>query len=99
MSKGAYFALDSDNMMVLAPGNILITNKNVPICDFLVSSICYFALKKFYMGGGIEGELKVNRLLLLPIPLKIDNKKYSNDNIANIYGLTSEEMNYINFSI
>lgn len=51
----------------VAPGNI-ITGSNL---DYLISclnsKIYYFALRKFYMGGGIEGELKTNRLLILPV--------------------------------
>lgn len=32
-------------------------------------TVGYYALRKFYMDGGIEGELKVNRLQILPIPI------------------------------
>ncbi|OQU73903.1 type II restriction endonuclease, partial [Helicobacter pylori] len=35
----------------------------------LLNSKCiYFAMRKFYMGGGIEGELKTNNLEKIPIP-------------------------------
>ena len=34
----------------------------------LNSSFVYFLFRKFYMGGGIEGELKTNNLEQLPVP-------------------------------
>ncbi|CUU39232.1 hypothetical protein [Helicobacter typhlonius] len=38
------------------------------LTGFLNSSFVYFLMREFYMGGGIEGELKTNNLLKLPIP-------------------------------
>ena len=68
MSKQSSFMLDTlGKYFTVAPGNI-ITGSNL---DYLISclnsKIYYFALRKFYMGGGIEGELKTNRLLILPV--------------------------------
>ena len=70
MSKESSFALDSNaEFYTIAPGNI-ISGKNLKyLLAFLNSKTYYFALRKFYMGGGIEGELKTNRLLLVPIPI------------------------------
>ena len=61
------------------------------------------------MGGGIEGELKTNRLLILPLPngnsnfIKlIENNLELNDfselenNIQKFIKLSEEEINYIN---
>lgn len=67
MSKGPYFALENENMLVVAPGNI-ITGQELETIHKYLMGIGYFALRKYYMGGGIEGELKVNRLELLPVP-------------------------------
>ena len=79
MSKQSSFMLDTlGKYYTVAPGNI-ITGSNL---DYLIgclnSKIYYFALRKFYMGGGIEGELKTNRLLILPVimPNCINTKSY-----------------------
>lgn len=79
MSKQPSFMLDTlGKYYTVAPGNI-ITGSNL---DYLIgclnSKIYYFALRKFYMGGGIEGELKTNRLLILPVimPNCINTKSY-----------------------
>jgi hypothetical protein len=60
------------------------------------------------MGGGIEGELKTNRLLILPVPKPkkeretqieklLQSKDYDGiDRIVyEIYGLNTEEINFI----
>ena len=76
MTSESSFMLDSEGKFyTIAPGNI-ITGKNLKyLIAFLNSRIYYFALRKFYMGGGIEGELKTNRLLMLPVPLPNKNKE------------------------
>lgn len=68
MKGGAFFAYENQKFLVVAPGNLIIGESLKLIFDFLMT-IGYYALRKFYMGGGIEGELKVNRLELLPIPM------------------------------
>ena len=98
MSQGAFFALDNDGYMILAPGNIITGEKLIALVSFLVSPICYFALRNYYMGGGIEGELKVNRLLLLPIPKNIKNRTYQIEEICEIYQLNDKEINFISSS-
>ena len=67
MSKGPYFAYENSGVLVIAPGN-LITGPELESIHKYLMEIGYFALRKYYMGGGIEGELKVNRLELLPVP-------------------------------
>ena len=67
MSKGPYFAFENSGALVIAPGN-LITGPELESIHKYLMEIGYFALRKYYMGGGIEGELKVNRLELLPVP-------------------------------
>ena len=69
MSKGPYFAYENSGVLVIAPGN-LITGPELESIHKYLMEIGYFALRKYYMGGGIEGELKVNRLELLPVPQK-----------------------------
>ena len=70
MTAEPRFMLDrSGYYYTIAPGNIISGNHLMYLLAFLNSKICYFVLRKFFMGGGIEGELKTNRLLSLPIPL------------------------------
>ncbi len=70
MSKSPSFMLDGDaKYYTIAPGNIIVGKNLEYLIACLNSKIFYFALRKYYMGGGIEGELKTNRLLILPIPL------------------------------
>ena len=70
MSKSPSFMLDSNaKYYTIAPGNIIVGNNLEYLIACLNSKIFYFALRKYYMGGGIEGELKTNRLLILPIPI------------------------------
>ena len=70
MSKSPSFMLDDNaKYYTVAPGNI-ITGKDLEyLIACLNSKIFYFASRKYYTGGGIEGELKTNRLLILPIPM------------------------------
>lgn len=78
MSKSPSFILDEKaEFYTIAPGNI-ITGKHLKFLNAcLNSSVFYFALRKYYMGGGIEGELKTNRLLILPVP-KHEDVEYEN---------------------
>ena len=78
MSKSPSFVLDEKaEFYTIAPGNI-ITGKHLKYLNAcLNSSVFYFALRKYYMGGGIEGELKTNRLLILPVP-KYEDLEYEN---------------------
>ena len=56
MSKSPSFVLDEKaEFYTIAPGNI-ITGKHLKYLNAcLNSSIFYFALRKYYMGVGIEG--------------------------------------------
>ena len=78
MPKSPSFILDEKaEFYTIAPGNI-ITGKHLKFLNAcLNSSVFYFALRKYYMGGGIEGELKTNRLLILPVP-KSEDVEYEN---------------------
>jgi adenine-specific DNA-methyltransferase len=70
MSTGPSFVLDINfEFYTIAPGNIITGKYLEYLIACLNSQIFYFALRKYYMGGGIEGELKTNRLLILPIPI------------------------------
>jgi type I restriction-modification system DNA methylase subunit len=70
MSNQSSFVFDKEKYLVIAPGNIISGNALESIVLYL-QTIGYFSLRKFYMGGGIEGELKTNRLGLLPVPNNI----------------------------
>lgn len=56
------------------------------LIDKLCSPIYWFALRRFYMGGGIEREFKVNNLEMLPVPLP------QNDHIP----FSNEELHFMN---
>jgi hypothetical protein len=92
MSKKTAFALDNKKYIVIAPGNILI-GENLDILSKYLNSVGYFALIKFYMGGGIEGELKINRLLDLPVP-DLSKVKHEVD-FYSILKLSKEEIDNI----
>jgi hypothetical protein len=74
MSRGPSFSKDTKGYYVLAPGNIITAN-DLDALNLFLNTVGYFALRTYYMGGGIEGELKTNRLLLLPVPENIDKLK------------------------
>lgn len=109
MADEPKFCLDkAGEYFTVAPGNI-ITGKNIEyLLNLLCSNLLYFALRKFYMGGGIEGELKTNRLELLPIVIFDESNKickklkdlFTNNNeidnlVYQLYGLTKNEIDYI----
>lgn len=75
MAKEPYFSYETSFAFAIAPANIITSNSDILkyILAFLNSDFIYLMLRKFYMGGGIEGELKTNNLEKLPIP-KINSK-------------------------
>ncbi|MCV3349318.1 Eco57I restriction-modification methylase domain-containing protein [Campylobacter sp. RKI_CA19_01128] len=81
MAKEPYFSYETNNSMAIAPANIITSEPKILkyLLSFLNSNFIYLILRKFYMGGGIEGELKTNNLEKLPIP-KINSK---NEKLAN----------------
>lgn len=68
MATEPHFAYDENQNFTPAPGNIITGEHIHYLLGLLCSKTYYFALRKYYMGGGIEGKLKTNRLLLLPLP-------------------------------
>ena len=93
MSKESAFIFDENGeFFTVAPGNI-ITGENLKyLLACLNSKIYYFALRKYYMGGGIEGELKTNRLLILPIMLP-DINNYAKQLNSLVSGNSIEKQN------
>ena len=76
MEKEPSFMFDTNGEYYTpAPGNIITGDNLEYLLGLLCSKIVYFALRKYYMGGGIEGELKTNRLLIMPIPKYIGSEK------------------------
>ena len=74
MSKEPCFIIDElAEYYTIAPGNIITGSHLKYLLALLNSKTYYFALRKYYMGGGIEGELKTNRLLILPLPIFNDD--------------------------
>ena len=67
MAQDPCFAYDNSKYFAIAPGNIISGEHLKYLCCLLNSELLYFALRKFYLGGGIEGDLKTNRLLILPV--------------------------------
>ncbi len=70
MAKEPCFVYEEKGFYAPAPANIITGNKiEIKYITALLNSKCiYFAMRKFYMGGGIEGELKTNNLEKIPIP-------------------------------
>lgn len=75
MTKEPCFSYETSFAFAMALANIITSNSDILkyILAFLNSDFIYLMLRKFYMGGGIEGELKTNNLEKLPI-LKINSK-------------------------
>ncbi len=75
MAKEPCFVYEEKGFYAPAPANIITGDKTeIKYITALLNSKCiYFAMRKFYMGGGIEGELKTNNLEKIPIP-KITEK-------------------------
>ncbi len=75
MAKEPCFVYEEKGFYAPAPANIVTGDKiEIKYLTALLNSKCiYFAMRKFYMGGGIEGELKTNNLEKIPIP-KITEK-------------------------
>lgn len=90
------FAIDKQNCLINDTA-YMIVGKNI---DYLIDKLCskeyWFAFRRFYMGGGIEKEFKVNNLEKLPIPLpgsasldlSIDEKKH----IDEFFQLTDQRL-------
>ncbi|RKV03982.1 class I SAM-dependent DNA methyltransferase [Helicobacter pylori] len=70
MAKEPCFVYEQKGFYAPAPANIITGDKiEIKYLTALLNSKCiYFAMRKFYMGGGIEGELKTNNLEKIPIP-------------------------------
>ncbi len=75
MAKEPCFVYEEKGFYAPAPANIITGDKiEITYITALLNSKCiYFAMRKFYMGEGIEGELKTNNLEKIPIP-KITEK-------------------------
>ncbi|WQZ74563.1 class I SAM-dependent DNA methyltransferase [Helicobacter pylori] len=75
MAKEPCFVYEEKGFHAPVPANIITGDKTeIKYLTALLNSKCiYFAMRKFYMGGGIEGELKTNNLEKIPIP-KITTK-------------------------
>ena len=112
MADEPKFCLDKNGeYFTTAPGNIIAGDNLIYLLNMLCSDLLYFALRKFYMGGGIEGELKTNRLLLLPVMKLVPNCKeclmikntYDKSKFHNkinrlvyqLYDITEEEIKFI----
>lgn len=98
MSKDAFFAYDDQCFMVVAPGNVITGNVDLKKILIILTSVGYWALRRFYMGGGIEGELKVNRLQCLPIPQNIQDIETIED-VYKVYCFSQAEIDFIENSL
>ena len=98
MSQGAFFAKDNESYIVVAPGNIITGYIDFDKLLLYLHTVGYWALRHFYMGGGIEGELKVNRLLILPIPNSL-NEINSLEDIYSILEFSDDEAKFISSSV
>ena len=91
MSQDPSFAYDNNHYFTIAPGNIISGEHLKYLCCLLNSDLLYFALRKYYMGGGIEGELKTNRLLVLPVKFPSVEEENYIEKIFNKNMLPNEE--------
>ena len=83
------FAMDEQRFLTDDTGYIITGSNLEYLYELLISDIIWFALKRFYMGGGIDKEFKVNNLEKLHIPLP-------NSPTLN---LTQDEINFISSSV
>ncbi|WRF09944.1 class I SAM-dependent DNA methyltransferase [Helicobacter pylori] len=83
MAKEPCFVYEEKGFYAPAPANIVTGDKiEIKYLTALLNSKCiYFAMRKFYMGGGIEGELKTNNLEKIPIPKITKSNKPTADKI------------------
>ena len=97
MASEPRFSYDDKRSYVIAPGNIITGNNLEYLLNCLNSEIMYFALRKFYMGGGIEGELKTNRLEALPVPapFTISQGEDFNQALMQKLELSEEEVEFL----
>lgn len=77
MAKEPCFVYEEKGFYAPAPANIITGDKiEIKYITALLNSKCiYFAMRKFYMGGGIEGELKTNNLEKYPFPKSLKKTK------------------------
>ncbi|WP_237003541.1 class I SAM-dependent DNA methyltransferase [Helicobacter pylori] len=99
MAKEPCFVYEEKGFYAPAPANIVTGDKmEIKYITALLNSKCiYFAMRKFYMGGGIEGELKTNNLEKIPIP-KITEKNQElarkiTDGVKQILALKEKDAN------
>ena len=61
---------------------------------------CYFLIKTYYAGGGLgESGIRYKKAFIEHLPIPIPNKKLNKlteSQIAELYKLNNEELNYIN---
>ncbi len=97
MAKEPCFSYETSFAFAMAPANIITSNSDILkyILAFLNSDFIYLMLIKFYMGGGIEGELKTNNLEKLSIPkINSKNEKLADELINLVDGiLKAKEQN------
>ncbi len=84
MAKEPCFVYEEKGFYAPAPANIITGDKiEIKYITALLNSKCiYFAMRKFYMGGGIEGELKTNNLEKIPIPQITEKNRELADKIT-----------------
>jgi len=110
--KEPCFAIDNHDVLTNDTGYIIVGEKLDYLLAMLTSNLIWFALKRFYMGGGIETEFKVNNLdnlsILLPCSniekkfeslIKSQKYKKINEEIYKLYGLSEEEINCLSFQL
>lgn len=78
------FAYDNAGFFTNDTGYVIIGDNLKYLIRELVKPEIWFCFKKFYMGGGIEKEFKVNNLMNLPIPKKGTELNLSNEELIYI---------------
>ena len=78
------FALDLEKYVTNDTGYIITGEEIEYLKEQLINPIFWFAFNRFYMGGGVNREFKVNNLLNLPIPKSANMIPFSNTELEYI---------------
>ena len=96
LTQGSRFALDENGEFILNNSGYLIVGENLRnLLTFLNSPAVEFAYKSFYSTNLGESGVRwlYNNIINLPIPKGIEAT--TEDDVNQIYGFTTEEMNFI----
>jgi hypothetical protein len=90
------FAFSNENIMIVN-SCFMITNPPIGLVDILNSKLIewYFPKIATSIGNSVAICYFKSFVQNIPIPLKIEEKRYSEDEIFELYGLNSDEISYV----